>query len=60
MFSKNSIIPSLLENQIIRLHKGHQFKKITVTPDMIGHRYGVFIVTRKPFYFPIKVKKKKK
>lgn len=54
------MIPEVLDNQLIRLHKGHQFKKLTITSDMVGHRFGLFIVTRKPFYFPIKVKKKKK
>jgi len=45
---------------LVEIHKGAGFKKIILNHRMVGHKFGVFIITRKPFFFPIKVKKKKK
>lgn len=59
IFSKNTLILPIFVKQLIELHKGHQFKKLIIDKKMIGHKFGRFILTRKPFFFPIKVKKKK-
>jgi ribosomal protein S19 len=60
MFSKNSIILPCFSYKVILLHKGHLFKQLYINLAMIGFRYGNFAITRKPFYFPIKVQKKKR
>lgn len=59
-FSRNSVLPSGLLNDYIIIHKGNIFKKLHVTKYFIGHKLGEFSFTRKPFYFPIKDKKKTK
>lgn len=53
------MILKFFKNVLVELHKGHQYKSFTITERMVGHKFGRFILTRKPFFFPIKVKKKK-
>jgi len=59
-FARNSILPSGLLNDYIIVHKGNIFKKLHATKYSIGYKLGEFSFTRKPFYYPIKEKKKTK
>ena len=43
----------------MEIHKGSNFKKVILNRRMLGYKFGLFVITRKPFFFPIKVKKKK-
>lgn len=40
------IIPSMLE-KTIKVHSGKEFVPILITPEMLGHRLGEFVMTRK-------------
>lgn len=40
------------------VHTGNSFIKINITEDMIGHKIGEFVPTRKKFIFKKKKKKK--
>ena len=58
MTSKNSIvIPSNLYKRL-NIYNGKNFTKITLNENMIGHKLGEFVLTRK--YGKYKSKKKKK
>lgn len=39
------------------IHNGKKFNDIFVNEDMIGHKFGEFSITRKPFLFKKKKKK---
>jgi len=57
--SRNSeIIPKFNEKKF-KVHNGKSFKEIAVTKDMLGHKFGEFAITRVPFEFKKKKKKKK-
>jgi ribosomal protein S19 len=38
------------------IHNGKEYQEITVTDDMIGHKFGEFVFTRKKFSFKKKNK----
>jgi ribosomal protein S19 len=40
------------------VHKGFLYKKVQINEFLVGHKLGEFSVTRKPFKYPIKKKKK--
>lgn len=58
--SGNSIIPNNFLKLQLFIHKGKFFKKLYITNQMIGNKFGAYGLTRKPFYYPIKESKKKK
>lgn len=60
IFSKNSLILPMFNKRIMGIHKGNLSKRIVISPTHIYKKFGSFVLTRKPFFFPIKVKKKKK
>ena len=56
--SRNSeIIPKFL-GTTFDVHNGKSYSEVTVTNDMIGHKFGEFVCTRSKFY--VKKKKSKK
>lgn len=59
IYSKNSAIPACYLNTFVLIHKGYIFKKLFIDSRMISKKFGLFILTRKPFFFPLKEKKKK-
>lgn len=44
----------------VNIYKGNIFKKIFVTKQLIGYKFGEFSFSRKPFFYPKKDVKKKK
>jgi len=54
-FSRNSCIVPQFVNFNIKVHNGKSFINLLITKDMIGHKLGEFVPTRKKFSF----KKKK-
>jgi len=50
-----TIIPKFI-GRSLKVHTGNTYSEILVTKEMIGHKFGEFSVTRKPFAF----KKKRK
>ena len=55
---KSSIIPKFLE-QTFSVHNGITFKNITISKEMLGHKFGEFSKTRATFEYKKKKKKKK-
>jgi len=51
IFSRTSCILEEFVGKIIKVHKGNGYITIRVTPKMIGHKFGEFAPTRKPFSF---------
>ena len=55
----SSIIPKFI-GETFKVHTGKTFRKVTVTKEMLGHKFGEFSKTRADFEFKKKKKKKKK
>lgn len=56
--SRNSeIVPKFL-GATFSVHNGKTCSEVTVTSDMIGHKFGEFVFTRSKFYFKKKKSKK--
>ena len=53
---RNSIIFPTFVGKTVQVHNGKDYTKITIIKEMIGHKLGEFVKTRKTF----KYKKKKK
>lgn len=51
IYKKNLYINLNHLNQKFLIYNGQSFYKLIVTKDMIGHRFGEFIFTRKFFKF---------
>lgn len=61
IWSRGSSIPSTLLNQTVFVYNGKIFKKLNITRDKIGYKFGCFIFTRtKPKQLKKKHNKKKK
>ena len=56
-YEHNSAIPPVLLYKYVNIYKGNQFFRKKINKWMVGRKFGEFIVSRKPFYFPIKKKK---
>jgi ribosomal protein S19 len=53
---RNSIIFPAFVGKTVQIHNGKNFTKVTIIKEMVGHKLGEFVRTRKTF----KYKKKKK
>lgn len=40
------IIPAMLD-KTIKVHSGKEYVQVLITPEMLGHRLGEFVITRK-------------
>jgi small subunit ribosomal protein S19 len=47
VWSRQSSIPFYLLNQYVFIHNGKEFKKIFITREKIGFKFGEFVFTRK-------------
>jgi ribosomal protein S19 len=47
IWSRSSVIPETLLGEITLVHNGKEFKRITITRDKIGFKFGEFSFTRK-------------
>lgn len=59
IFKKSSVVPIDLNKYTIKIHKGNNFRPLKVNMFNIGFKFGNFTLTRKPFNYPIKTKKKR-
>lgn len=57
MSRDSEIIPKFL-GLTFKIHNGKNFEELNVTDNMIGHKFGEFIFTRKKFSFKKKKSKK--
>ena len=55
LWTRSSIIPSILLNTNVSIYNGREFKRVTITKSKIGFKFGEFSFTRK---FTIKKKTK--
>lgn len=53
----SSVIPKFVD-QTFKIHNGKIFKDLTVTKEMLGHKFGEFCKTRVEFEFKKRKKKK--
>ncbi len=54
----SEVLPTLL-NKSFEVHDGRTWHSVTVNINMIGHKFGEFVNTRKKHIFKKKKKKKK-
>ncbi len=59
-FFRSSSIPNCFMSLRLNIYKGNVFKKIFVTKQLIGYKFGEFSFSRKPFFYPKKDVKKKR
>ena len=59
MCRNSYILPKLFEETFL-VHNGRNFKNVTVSKEMLGHKFGEFVRTREIFEYKKKKKKKKK
>jgi len=57
--NKSTSLPKLLLFSYLTIHKGNSFMNKRVNRWMLGKKIGEFVFTRKPFFFPVKVKNKR-
>jgi len=55
IWNRDSIIPYILINQTVFVYNGKIFKKIYISRDNVGYKFGEFVFTKKS---PKKIKKK--
>jgi small subunit ribosomal protein S19 len=60
IWSRNIEVYPNLYNRQFEIHNGIKFLKLTITPEMQGHKLGEFVPTRKPCVFKKKDSDKKK
>lgn len=59
LWCRSSVIPRLLVNTIVSVYNGCMFKRVVITPDKIGFKFGAFSYTRKFTLKSKKIKNKK-
>jgi ribosomal protein S19 len=47
IWSRKSTIPEFLVGKQISIHNGQKFKKILITRDIVGYKFGDFCSTKK-------------
>ena len=61
IWARNSIIPFFLLNKTVVVHNGKVFKKLFITREKLGYKFGEFIFTKiRPNLSKKKVSKKNK
>lgn len=60
IYKKSNNIPSFFINKEISIHQGNSYLKKKINKWMVGRKFGEFIFTRKPFFFPLKKSKNNK
>ncbi|MFP3018908.1 MAG: ribosomal protein S19 family protein [Candidatus Hodgkinia cicadicola] len=46
-WTRSSVIESIQVGTVVELHNGKRFIGLKITSDMVGHKLGEFVVTRK-------------
>jgi ribosomal protein S19 len=47
IWSRSSVIPAFLIGEVVFIHNGKEFKRIVITRDKVGYKFGEFSFTRK-------------
>lgn len=59
IFTRSSFIPQSLSNHKYFIYNGNIFNKVNVSSLMTTKKFGEFSITKKPFFYPKKDKKKR-
>lgn len=59
IFSRSSYIPKVLSNNKYFIYNGNIFNKLQLNSLIAAKKFGEFSVTKKPFFYPKKDKKKR-
>ena len=46
IWSRSSTVPSFLIGKMVLVHSGKEFKKILITREKVGFKFGEFVFTR--------------
>lgn len=60
IWSRSSVIPALLINKSVLVHTGLTFKRVVITRDKVGYKFGAFATTRQHYKNKKDKKSKKK
>ena len=63
IWSRSSTVPSFLIGKMVLVHSGKEFKKVLITREKVGFKFGEFVFTRSNIHKSKKskvLKKKKK
>nr|YP_010632199.1 ribosomal protein S19 [Cryptocaryon irritans]WBP62315.1 ribosomal protein S19 [Cryptocaryon irritans] len=60
IYTRSSCIPKNFNKVTFLIHKGNLIKLLKYSKYLNSFKFGEFSFTRKPFYFPLKNKKKKR
>jgi small subunit ribosomal protein S19 len=47
IWSRSSVIPGFLVGETVYIHNGKEFKRVVITREKIGYKFGDFSLTRK-------------
>ncbi len=47
LWSRRSVIPSFLIGSTVLIYNGKEFKKVVITREKVGYKFGEFCTTRK-------------
>lgn len=47
VWSRSSTIPNSIVGKSVLIHNGHEFKRVLITRDKVGFKFGEFSFTRK-------------
>jgi ribosomal protein S19 len=59
IFNKSNTIINSLVNESIFIYKGKLLRQLKIPQYSVGLKVGEFCMSRKPFHFTLKIKKKK-
>lgn len=58
IFDKSSTVSSFFVTQFFYIHNGNVFRRLHVTNFLVGCKFGTFVITKKPFKYLLKKKKR--
>jgi small subunit ribosomal protein S19 len=47
IWCRSSVIPSFLVGESVFIHNGKEFKRVSITRDKVGYKFGEFSFTRR-------------
>lgn len=60
IWSRSSVIPSFLVGKTVDIHNGKEFKRVFISREKVGFKFGEFSLTRKILIVPRKTAGKTK
>jgi small subunit ribosomal protein S19 len=47
IWARSSVVPAFLIGEVVFVHSGKEFKRVVVTREKVGYKFGEFSFTRK-------------